>query len=120
MKKITKKQLVELLLNPEVSGINGASFIGLDTLTDVKLTGGKSNPMQGLVQKASIGSSVMVFQNKNSNGYENMVRRRLEAEGKNAETFEVKPRAWGTRIENTPLVHHIDKKGNEKLVEVKE
>ena len=113
MKKITRKELVELLLNPEISGINGASFIGLDTLTEVKLTGGKSNPMQGLVQKASIGSSVMVFQNKNSNGYENMVRRRLEAEGKDAETFEVKPRSWGVRIENTPLVHHTDKKGNE-------
>jgi len=106
MKKITRKELIELLLNPAVSGINGASFIGLDTLTDVDLKGGKSNPMKGLVQKAVIGSSVMVFQNKNSNGYENMVRRRLEAEGKNAESFELKPRVWGTRIEGTPIVEH--------------
>jgi hypothetical protein len=71
----------------------------------VDLKGGKANPMKGLVQKATIGSSVMVFQNKNSNGYENMVRRRLEAEGKNPD-FEVKPRVWGQRIEGTPLVEH--------------
>ena len=112
MKKITSLELISLLLNPEISGINGASFIGIDTLTDVTLKGGKANSMQGLVQKANIGSSVMVFQNKNSNGYENMVRRRLEAEGKNTD-FEVKPRVWGQRIEGTPIVHHVDKKGNE-------
>lgn len=106
MKKITRKELVELLLNPVVSGISGASFVGIDTLTDVKLTGGKSNPMQGLVQKATVGSSVMVFQNKNSNGYENMVRRRLETEGRDPDSFELKPRVWGVRIEGTPIVEH--------------
>lgn len=106
MKTISKDNLVKLLLNPEVSGINGASFIGIDTLTTVKLTGGKKNEMQGRVQKSTVGSSVMVFQNKNSNGYSNMVKRRLEAEGKNSETFEVKPRTWGVRISGTPLVEH--------------
>lgn len=106
MKIISHKQLVELLLNPAVSGINGASFIGLDSLTDVGLKGGKSNPMLGQVQKCTIGSSVMVFQNKNSNGYANMVKRRLEQEGKNPATFELSPRKWGQRIDGTPLVEH--------------
>jgi len=108
MKKITKKELIEMFLNPEVSGLNGSSFIGIDTLTDVKLTGGKSNPMQGGVQKATIGSSVMIFSNKNSNAYENMVTRRLVAEGKNPKTFELQPRTWGERIANSPLVVHKD------------
>ena len=105
MKNISKDLLIKLLLNPEISGINGASFIGVDTLTTVKLTGGKKNDQQGRVQKSNVGSSVMVFQNKNSNAYENMVRRRLESEGK-SENFEVKPRVWGVRIEGTPIVEH--------------
>ena len=106
MKKITTKELVELFLNPEVSGLNGASFIGVDTLTDVKLSGGKSNPMLGGVQKGSVGNSVMIFSNKNSNGYANMVAKRLAAEDKDPSSFQVAPRVWGTRIENTPLVEH--------------
>lgn len=106
MKKITVSELITLFLNPEVSGINGASFIGIDTLTVPKLAGGKKNDQQGRVQKAVVGSSVMVFQNKNSNGYENMVRRRLEAEGKSADDFQLGERAWGKRIDGTPLVTH--------------
>jgi hypothetical protein len=106
MKKITKKELIEMFLNPEVSGLNGSSFIGIDTLTDVKLTGGKANPMQGGVQKATVGSSVMIFSNKKSNAYENMVERRLAAEGKDPESFQLQPRTWGVRIENTPLIIH--------------
>ena len=106
--KITKKQLVELFLNPEVSGLNGASFIGIDTVTNVKLKGGKKNDMQGRITKVVTMSSVMIFSNKNSNGYSNMVKRRLEQEGKDFESFEVKPRVWGQRIENTPLVLHKD------------
>ena len=106
MKKITKKELVDLFLNPEVSGINGGSFIGLDTLTDVALAGGKKNPMQGGVQKAVVGTNVMVFSNKNSNAYENMVEKRLIAEGKNPESFQLAPRVWGERITGTPLITH--------------
>lgn len=108
MKKITKKELIEMFLNPEVSGLNGSSFIGIDTLTDVKLSGGKNNPMQGGVQKAVVGSSVMIFSNKKSNAYENMVERRLVAEGKDPKSFSLSPRAWGERIANTPLVLHKD------------
>ena len=86
--------------------VNGASFAGMDTLTNVTLKGGKSNPMQGRVTKAVKGSSVMVFTNKKSNGYENMVKRHLEAEGKDPDSFELGPRAWGTRLPELPLVEH--------------
>jgi hypothetical protein len=104
--EITEHELRTLLLNPEISGINGASFIGIDTTTIQKLKGGKKNPMQNRVEKHSVGNSVMVFQNKNSNGYENMIKRRLEAEGKNPESFSVGSRVWGERVEGTPLVEH--------------
>ena len=103
---MTEAEIVEMFRNSEKSGVLGASFVGLDTLTIPTLKGGKGNPMQGEVAKFNEGSSVMVFQNKNSNGYENMVMKRLIAEGKNPESFELGKRTWGTRIEGTPLIEH--------------
>lgn len=85
---------------------NGATFISLDTETEVKLLGGKSNPFQGRVTKRVVGSNVMVFQNKKTNAYENMVERRLIAEGKDPSSFQLGPRAWGTRVEGTPIIEH--------------
>lgn len=92
----------------ENSEINGTTFISIDTETVVPLTGGKKNPMQGRVTKRVTGSNVMVFTNKNSNGYENMVNRRLVQEGKDPESFELQPRKWGTRIPNSPIIEHKD------------
>jgi hypothetical protein len=89
------------------SQVNGASFVGLDSLTEVKLLGGKKNPQQGRVTKRMTGAQIMVFQNKNVNGYEAMVHRRLTAEGKNPATFELGERAWGTRVPNMPIVEHL-------------
>ena len=105
MNTITRTNLVALLLNPAVSGINGNTFVGLDTITTETLTGGKSNPMQGRVQKLTVGSQVQVFQNKNSNAYANMVQRRLDKTGKEVE-FELQPRTWGVRVEGTPIIEH--------------
>lgn len=89
-----------------VNNINGASFIGMDTLTEVKLTGGKKNPMQGQITKQMTGASVMAFQNKTVNGYEAMIQRRLVAEGKDPASFELGERAWGVRVPNLPIVEH--------------
>ena len=84
----------------------GGTFVGIDTLTDVKLTGGRSNPQQGRVRKRMTGAQVMVFSNDQTNAYEAMVRRRLAAEGRDPDSFELGPRAWGTRIAGTPFVEH--------------
>ena len=94
-----------------VANINGASFVGIDTHTDVVLTGGRKNPMQGRVTKRMIGATVMSFQNKNFSAYEAMIQRRLEAEGKDPEKFVLGERAWGTRIPNMPIIEHF--KGDE-------
>lgn len=105
MKNISRAELVKFLMNPTVSGINGNTFVGLDTLSVVKLTGGKGNPFQGRVQKANAGSQVQVFQNKNSSSYGNMVQRRLNKEGNEVE-FQLSPRTWGVRVEGTPIIEH--------------
>jgi len=103
-------QNINTIINDNV---NGATFVSISTSTDVKLLGGKKNMMQGRVRKITTGANVMVFQNKTVNGYDAMVKRRLEKEGKNPESFELSPRVWGTRLPNMPFVHHIDKNGNE-------
>ena len=74
-----------------IQNVSGASFIGLDTLTEVTLAGGKKNPQQGRITKRMKGASVMVFQNKNINGYEAMVHRRLLTEGKDPADFQLSP-----------------------------
>lgn len=90
------------------NNVNGSSIISIDFVTPVKLTGGKKNPDAGRITKRVTGMNAMVFQNKNTNAYENMVNRRLAKEG-SYPAFEVSPRVWGTRIPNTPLVQHNDK-----------
>lgn len=86
--------------------VNGGSFISLDSYTEITLKGGKSNPLNGRVFKRVTGANVMVFQNKNNSAYDAMVRRRLVAEGKDPDTFELSERRWGTRIPNEPIVQH--------------
>ncbi len=94
-------------LTAAFADVNGASFVGIDTLTTVKLMGGQKNPMQGRVQKRMTGASVMVFTNQKTNGYEAMIKRRLTSEGKNPDNFVLSERAWGTRIPNMPIVEHV-------------
>jgi hypothetical protein len=97
-------------LKSAVDHVKGVTFISLDTLTDVKLTGGKKNPLQGRVQKATRGANVMVFNSTEQNGYENMIKRRMAEEGKDPSTFVLGKRAWGQRIEQSPFIDHNGKK----------
>lgn len=90
------------------ANVNGGSFVSIDTLTAVPLTGGKKNEMQGRVTKLTTGASVMVFQNKTTNAYENMVNRRLVAEGKDPASFVLGERAWGVRRKDSPFIDHND------------
>lgn len=89
-----------------LADVNGNTIISIDTVTIPTLAGGKKNPMQGQIRKVMIGGNVMVFTNKQSNGYENMINRRLTAEGKDPASFQLGPRSWGTRIAGTPFIEH--------------
>lgn len=84
----------------------GGTFVGIDTRTEVKLTGGRKNPQAGRVTKVMRGAQIMVFTNAETNAYDAMVRRRLADEGKDPSTFELGERAWGTRVTGTPFVEH--------------
>lgn len=88
--------------------VRGTAFVGIDTLSEVKLKGGKKNPFQGRVTKRTAGSNVTVAFGDDS-AYANAVKKRMVAEGKDPATFELKPRTWGTRISGTPFIEHGEK-----------
>lgn len=107
-----KQQVTGLTLQEVLGDINGAEFASIDTLTMVSLNktlGGRgtgANPHHGKVFKRTEGIQCMVFTNKNSNAYENMVKRRLAKEGQDPEQFQLGERAFGTRIENSCFIQH--------------
>ena len=84
----------------------GGTFVGIDTRTEVRLTGGRKNAMAGRVTKVMRGATVMVFTNSETNAYAAMVRRRLSEEGRDPDSFVLGERVWGTRIAGTPFVEH--------------
>ena len=99
------EQLAQKIVNA-LTQLNGCAIGSITTVTDVVLKGGKKNPMQGEVTKHAKNANVMFFCNSKSNGYQNMVKRRLSAEGKAPESFKLSKRTWGERIADTPFVTH--------------
>lgn len=93
---------IEELLAP----INGATFASLDTQTEVTLLGGKKNPHQGRIVKRCLGNRVMLFTNKKSPAYENMVKRRLEAAGLDPVSFNAGNLPWGKRVPDSPFIEN--------------
>jgi len=96
-------------LNEVISKVKGTTFAGITTRTQVKLTGGKKNPMQGRVEKLTEDSNIVVYSNAEVSGYGAMVKRRMLKEGKDPEEFVMKPRAWGTRVGKSPFIEHNGK-----------
>ena len=83
----------------------GTTFFGFDMVTIPKLKGGQKNPMQGRVRKIHKGQVGMIFANKFSNAYENMVnRRKVQAGG--VGDFKVGALPWGQRVEGTAVIEN--------------
>lgn len=101
--KISREKFTHLLL----SGVlfQGASFVGIDSLTVEPLEGGKKNPMLGKVLKQREGALCLLFTNANASSYATMVNKRLAEEGKEP-NFVPGKRAWGERMENMPIIQH--------------
>lgn len=108
VKNITRVELAQILKDPK--NYRGCSFVGFDMLTEVALTGGKKNPMQGRVQKMHTGFVAMLFSNKLSSAYGKMVNRRLLQDDKEA-TFEPSKLPWGVREPQTAFINHTNAKG---------
>ncbi len=79
-----------------LAAIQGCTFASLDAQT---------KPKPGVLC-VTTGERVMLFTNKNSSGYDNMVRRRLEQAGFDPSSFILGPLPWGERLENSPIIYH--------------
>lgn len=89
---VNKMELVRALM--QLTSATPATFVAI---TDVKLN--KSNPYFGRLQKKQRSNVFINFD------YENSVNKALIKEGKTPD-FKAKPRQWGNRIPNTPLILH--------------
>ena len=98
------QQIQQLLSNN-----SGEVSLMITTETNVKLKGGKKNPLQGKVTKTTTGSKVLVSVGGDQSLYENKIKQQMQQEGKDPLEFQLKPRAWGTRVDNTPIIFHKDK-----------
>ena len=78
--------------------IKGCTFASLDAET-----------VEKSLRRRTTGERVILFANKNVSGYENMVKRRLLASGKDPDSFHLGELPWGERLSGTPLIHHKGK-----------
>jgi hypothetical protein len=112
MPLITQKD-THIMIVSQLTTTNGdalelsTSFVSVDMATVPSIR--KSSPHHGRVIKVTQGVNAMVAQNKNSNTYENMVRRTISEKGGDPTEFVLGARPWGKRIPETPFVEH---KGN--------
>lgn len=99
MKQITQEQLVN-----QLNSYNGVTFVSCSLESPVKMAkGGRAgrpiNEYHGKITKASYLNGAVGFD------YEASVNKQREREGIE-ETFEAKPRAWGTVMEGGKFVEH--------------
>ena len=119
MKTISQNQLVELL-----KGIHGATFVGFQATTAVKLLKKSKDtklpcPFTNIVKrikascilgknyKNAVNRQTLMDNGIDSSGSEKQIQQKLEAAG--LTVFEAKPRKWGERIKGTPLIEHNGK-----------
>jgi hypothetical protein len=89
------QSIIDLLIN-----YVGHSFIGLTTLTDARLK--KTGNPYGKVLKKTVLLANIGFH------YSNSLENQAKRENKNID-FQIQPRRWGIRLQNTPLVKHNEK-----------
>ena len=91
----TTQSIIDLLIN-----YNGHSFVGLTTLTDARAKK-TNNPFGKILKKTRLLANIGFH-------YANSLDSQAKREGKEID-FDIKPRRWGVRMPNTPLVKHNDK-----------
>jgi hypothetical protein len=86
--------------------IQDGTRVSIKMSTFPKLKGGKANPHQGRIQKVTTGAIGVLY--TSGKGYFEKVNEGLVKEDKEPD-FTPKPRAWGVRVEGTPLIEHKEK-----------
>lgn len=87
--------------------------VQIDYISDVKLTGGKKNPLQGQVRKLTSVQATIC----NPDEYRSRVQKTLVSEGKSTGDYDFGKRAWGERVGKTALIEHKGERYLEFLVD---
>jgi hypothetical protein len=103
---MTKLHRTNIASDALMGDLYGATFLGIDTLINQPLTGGKKNPMQGRITKAHYNATVVCAPNHKSSIYVNKVFRHLEKLGLDPANYVPQPRKWGTRVTGFPIIEH--------------
>ena len=90
-----------------INNIQSDKRISITYVSEVKLKGGKSNPLQGLVEKETIASGIEL---SSKDKYLDKLKDKYLEEGKDPETIELKSRPWGQRVGDSPIIEHKDSK----------
>lgn len=85
---------------------NPAEPIHINMRTQVKLKGGQSNSMQNRIFKETEDLRIELAIPGVAGGYADRLKEQAVADGLNPDTYQPKARAWGTRIDNSPLIEH--------------
>lgn len=85
-------EALQLLL----ANVEDASFAIIDSTT---------SPCKG-IRKVTTGTRVILFTNKETNGYEDLVKRRLIEAGKDPRDFVLGDLPFGERLPNSPIIHN--------------
>jgi len=110
--KITRPDLCSLLQDEKT--VRGTAIVSFDSVTAMKLNKfldkGRQvpNPHFERIKKHTYGKLGLLFSDKASSGYENMVNRRKEKIGQEAD-FEAGERVWGDKLPNTPFMQWTPK-----------
>ena len=92
--------------------VKGTCFVGIDSLTTIKRLKRDEAVQAGVVTKATTGSTVMVFAQEDHTAFSVQVKRRMEAEGIDPNSWEGGPLPWGEWVDDTMFIVHT-KKGDE-------
>lgn len=89
--------------------VSGTRFVGMDTETDVSRLKRDEAVQPGKVTKRTTGAVVMVFAQDERSAYSNQVKRRMEAEGIDPNTWEAGELPYGEWMGSSVFISHTPK-----------
>lgn len=89
--------------------VRGTCFAGIDTETTVPRLKRDEAVQPGVITKVTTGSVVMVFAQEERTAYSAQVKRRMEKEGLDPDSWEGGPLSYGEWVDDTVFIKHTKK-----------
>jgi hypothetical protein len=89
--------------------VRGTSFVGIDSETVVSRLKRDEKVQPGVLTKRTTGSTVMVFAQSERSAYSAQVKRRMEAEGLDPDSWDSGPLPYGEWMGDSVFIQHTKK-----------